>query len=300
MGGVVVIGSANADMLVRVARRPAGGETLLGSDLEISAGGKGANQAVAAARVGAEVRFVGCVGADGHGTMLRESLVAAGVGVACLHTVETATGCALIFLTPDGENSIVVAPAANSAVTADFARNTQPDWATACIVVMQLEVPIATVAYVAGQCAELGIRFLLNAAPAATVSADILSVCDPLVVNESEAALLLGADTRGPEPQDLAAALLDMGARSVVITLGAAGSFAMDRTRAAIRQHAPRVAVVDTTGAGDAFVGALAAALAEGQSLAAGVEAGTQVAAIAVQHPGAQPSSATTSKKRPH
>ncbi len=208
-----------------------------------------------------------------------------------LGSVGVATGCALIFITPDGENSIVVAPGANNAVSAQYLRQHQDVWAPADIVVMQLEIPMASVEYVAETCARLGVRFLLNAAPAAMVSDQVLKVCDPLVVNENEAARLVGGHR--PEaagPADLARRLLALGPRSVVLTLGAAGSIAIEAGGEPRHQAAPHVPAVDTTGAGDAFVGALAKALAAGESLAAGLALGSAVAALAVQRPGAQAS----------
>ncbi|MGV8908292.1 MAG: ribokinase [Propionicimonas sp.] len=291
MTTIAVIGSANADLVVRVERRPNGGETLLGSDLVITPGGKGANQAVAASLIGADVRFVGCVGDDANGELLRHSLSSAGVDTAGLSTVAAATGCALIFITPDGENSIVVAPGANNAVTVDYLRGCRDTWLTADIVVMQLEIPMAAVDHVAAACAQAGVRFLLNAAPAASITEQVLRSCDPLVVNESEAVLLLGAGLPADlGPADLAGRLLALGPRSVVLTLGAAGSLAIEAGGEPQFQAASRVTAVDTTGAGDAFVGALAKALAAGESLAAGLAVGSAVAALAVQRPGAQTS----------
>lgn len=291
MTSIAVIGSANADLVVHVDRRPDGGETLLGSDLVITPGGKGANQAVAAGLLGAEVRFVGCVGADANGELLRQSLLRAGVDTAALGTSGAATGCALIFITPDGENSIVVAPGANNAVTEQYLRQHRDAWVHAGIVVMQLEIPMASVEYVAATCAGEGVRFLLNAAPAAGVPEQVLRVCDPLVVNESEALLLLGGDRpAGQGPEDLARRLLATGPRSVVLTLGAAGSIAIEAGGEPRFQPAQPVTAVDTTGAGDAFVGALAKALAAGQPLATGLALGSAVAALAVQRPGAQAS----------
>lgn len=295
MSTIAVVGSANADLVVLVDRRPNGGETLLGSDLVITPGGKGANQAVAASLVGADVRFVGCVGDDANGELLRQSLSSAGVDTTGLSTVNAATGCALIFITPDGENSIVVAPGANNAVTVEYLRGCQDVWVNADIVIMQLEIPMAGVEYVAETCARQGVRFLLNAAPAASLTERLLSSCDPLVVNESEAALLLGGGLPADvDPADLAGRLLAQGPRSVVLTLGASGSMAIEQGGDLCYQAAERVTAVDTTGAGDSFVGALAKALAAGESLAAGLALGARVAAIAVQRPGAQASYPTS------
>lgn len=283
---VAVIGSANADLVVQVARRPAGGETVSGSDLVVTPGGKGANQAAAAALLGAEVAFVGCVGADGHGELLRAALAEAGADVAALGTAEAPTGIALITLTPDGENSIIVCAGANAAVAPEFLQEQEPVWSTAALVVVQLEVPLATVAFVAGECRRRGIRLLLNAAPAAHLDAETLRACDPLVVNETEAAFLLGA-TGAEEPAVLLDRLLGLGAASVVLTLGAKGSIAGTAAGERIVQRAEPVPVVDTTGAGDAFVGGLATVLGGGGDLAEGLALGTRAAARAVQASGA-------------
>jgi len=291
MNTVAVIGSANADLVVHVPRRPKGGETLLGSDVVVGPGGKGANQAVAAGLIGGTVRFIGCVGNDTNGELLRKSMREAGVELSGLATTALPTGCAMILVTPDGENSIVVSPGANSAVTADYLHETERLWADASLVVMQLEVPMESVEYVARVCNEKGVRFLLNAAPGASPPEHVLAICDPLVVNTSEAALLLGAgDGDGGDPRDLAERLMALGPRSVVVTLGASGALGLDRSGTVIHQLAPEVQAVDTTGAGDAFVGGLSHALAAGGTLRAGLALGATVAAFAVQRPGAQSS----------
>lgn len=284
---VVVIGSANADLVVRVPRRPVGGETIAGSRLAVTPGGKGANQATAAALLGADVAFIGCVGRDAHGDFLRSALADAGVDVSLLAAVDVPTSVALIVLTPDGENSIIVTDGANGALTPELLRQHEPAWAAASLVVMQLEVPMESVARVAAECRRRGTRFLLNAAPAAVLDADVLRACDPLVVNESEAAVLLGA-TGTEEPSELVDGLLRLGPASVVLTLGARGAVAGTADGGWFEQPAEPVReVVDTTGAGDAFVGGLATVLGRGGSLADGLAAGARAAAVAVQASGA-------------
>ncbi len=291
MGSIAVIGSANADLVVGVDRRPGGGETILGSELVVTPGGKGANQAVAAGRIGGDVRFVGCVGADGYGDLLRGSLTAAGVDVTDLAAVSRPSGVALILVTPDGENSIVVAPGANGAVTPEYVAGRESGWGAADVVVMQLEVPMATVEHVAAVCRRTGSRFLLNAAPAAVPPAEVLAACDPLVVNRSEALILLGEDAgTQADPEELARRLAGLGPSSVVLTLGADGALGLDSAGGVHHEPARAVRAVDTTGAGDAFVGALAVALAGGGSLADGLGLATEVAAYSVQRPGAQAS----------
>lgn len=291
-GHIVVVGSANADLVIHVDHRPAGGETVLGSDLVVMPGGKGANQAVAAGRLGGSVGFVGCVGQDDNGALLRESLTSAGVDTAGLATVPAATGSAVIVLTPDAENSIIVSPGANALVSPE-AVDRAVEWATTTLVVVQLEVPLATVAHVARRALEHSTRLILNAAPAAVLDPLTLSAADPLVVNESEAATLLAA--RPPDdPADVARALLDLGPRAVVLTLGSEGSVWCARADGGSvtsgRRPALQVRPLDTTGAGDAYVGALAVALAGGSDLPEAVERANAVAAVAVTRLGAQTS----------
>lgn len=285
MAGVVVVGSANADLAVQVDRRPVGGETVIGSPLVVTPGGKGSNQAIAAAQLGAEVRFLGCVGQDAHGDLLAGALDRAGADVSGMGRVATPTSVALIILTPDGENSIIVTDGANGQVTPDFLRSRATSWSDADLVVMQLEVPLASVAFMAARCRARGVRFLLNAAPAAQLDAEVLAACDPLVVNETEAAFLLGGDVAETELVDR---LLGLGPASVVVTLGADGAVAGTATGQRFVQPAEKVAkVVDTTGAGDAFVGGLAAVLSRGGDLAEGLAFGGRAAAVAVQASGA-------------
>ncbi|RPF29129.1 ribokinase [Georgenia muralis] len=302
-GRIVVVGSANADLVLDVDHRPSAGETVFGSDVRVTPGGKGANQAVAAGRLGGDVTFVGCVGDDDHGAMLRRSLEAAGVDVGHLRTVGAPTGNAVILLTPDGENAIIASPGANRHVTPALLTGSRAALASADVVVVQLEIPLDTVEQVAREARSA--RVVVNAAPAATLPPEVLAVADPLVVNESEAAVLLGeahhgmvpagsgpAGTipAGSGPAATVTALLALGPRSVVVTLGGAGAahaVAGGRTE---HTRARPVDVVDTTGAGDAFVGALALELARGADLGDAVVAATGVAAFAVGRRGAQES----------
>lgn len=300
---VVVVGSANADLVLGVEHRPAAGETILGSDVVTTPGGKGANQAVAAGKVGGEVAFIGCIGDDGHGELLRASLVGAGVDLTGLRTVDAPTGNAIIMVTPDGENSIVVSPAANRHVSPQMIDELETVWTGAAVLVVQLEIPLETITHLVPRAHDGGTRVVVNAAPAAALSAEVLAVSDPLVVNESEAAFLLGrTETGAPAgiaPADgaapLAADLLALGPRSVVLTLGSQGAALLERgvdgkPSAAVHVPAHRVTAVDTTGAGDAFVGALAVELAAGTTLEAAVRQATAVAAVAVGRRGAQES----------
>lgn len=289
---VVVVGSANADLVVQVPRRPGGGETLLGGDLQLLPGGKGANQAAAAGRCGADVAFAGCVGGDANGTYLREQLAAAGVDTSLLGESRRPTGTAIIFLTPDGENSIVVSPGANSDFDVAQAERSAEARSRARVVVLSLEIPLPTVEHVAAESAAAGARVILNAAPSTRLGAETLAVCDPLIVNEHEALEVLGVGADDPDADDyarLAERLRAAGARSVVITLGADGAVVAE-AEGASRVPAYRVQAVDTTGAGDAFVGAVAGELAAGASLTDAVRFATAVSAVSVQRVGAQAS----------
>jgi ribokinase len=274
---IVVLGSANADLVVTVPWRPSAGETVLGSDTAVLPGGKGANTAVAAGRIGGRVAFAGAVGTDQYGELLLESLRSSGVDTSLVRRRERPTGIAYITVTPDGENAIVVSPGANATLT-----NHDIEFGTARVLVASLEVPVPVVEHAVALAAARGVRPVLNLSPAAHLSAETLSLLDPLVVNEHEAAWLLGG-----EPD--ARRLLELGPRSVVITLGARGAVVADY-QATVEIPAPKVDPVDTTGAGDAFAGALAVGLAAGNDLVAAAELAVRVAAISVTRPGAQPS----------
>ncbi len=289
---IVVLGSANTDLVVQLDRRPGPGETVLGGDLGVLPGGKGANQAVAAARSGGSVVFLGAVGQDGNGDLLLESMGAAGVDVSRVARVERPTGTAMIQVTPDGENSIVVSPGANAELTSDFADRFTDVWGAAAVLVFNFECLPATVEHVAMQAAEKGVRVVLNAAPAFEIEPGLLAVADPLVVNETEAVIVAGhegAPGASADPVELAERLVGRGARSVVVTLGAAGCV-LAGTGGTARVPAYMVDAVDTTGAGDAFVGALACELSRGCSLEEAVRFATATSAVSVQSLGAQSS----------
>jgi ribokinase len=286
-GAVVVIGSTNADLIVQVERRPGPGETVLGGDLVVRPGGKGANQAVAAARLGAGVTFVGCVGSDAYAGLLVESLVEAGVDVRELHRVPGPSGTALITVTPDGDNSIVVSPGANARLDPARLEALGDTFTAARIAVLQCELPPPVVERAAMLAGAHGVRVQLNLAPPITLPAGVLALADPLVVNQHEAAVLLGRT--GPVGADDLTDLLALGPRSVVLTLGSHGAVAgWPEGRAQVA--APRVAAVDTTGAGDALAGALAGRLADGDVLTDAVEYAVRVGSTAVMRRGAQPS----------
>ncbi|MES4906381.1 MULTISPECIES: ribokinase [unclassified Streptomyces] len=291
---LLVVGSANADLVIGVERRPAAGETVLGSDLAVHPGGKGANQAVAAARLGARTALLARVGDDGHGRLLLESQRDAGVDTAGVLVGGAPTGVALITVDPSGDNSIVVSPGANARLAPADVRAAAGLLASARVVSLQLEIPletVATVAEVVRTAGEGAPRVVLNPSPPAALPAEVLAVCDPLVVNEHEARFLLGDDPAGREeaPEAWAAALLARGPRSVVVTLGAAGALVADRDRTVLVPSLP-VKAVDTTGAGDAFTGALAWRLGVGDDLETAVRFAVRVGAAAVTRDGAQES----------
>ncbi|GAA1798405.1 ribokinase [Actinomadura chokoriensis] len=284
---VVVVGSVNADLVVGVERRPAPGETVLGSDLAVHPGGKGANQAVAAARLGGRTGIVGRVGDDGHGALLRDALAAAGVDLAHLAaTPGVPTGVALITVGPDGDNSIIVSPGANARLGPGDVAAARAMIAGAAVVSFQLEVPLPAVEAAARAAAEAGGRVVLNLSPPAPVPDGLLALCDPLVVNEHEAAFLLEG---GGDPRDMAAALAAAGPRSVVVTLGADGAVVADGDGSAAIPS-PETDAVDTTGAGDAFTAALCLRLARGDALRDAARYAARAGAAAVRGRGAQSS----------
>jgi ribokinase len=287
---VVVVGSANADLVIGVDRRPAAGETVLGGNLTVTAGGKGANQAVAAARLGAQVVFVGCVGDDDHGRLLRNSLSGAGVDVDLLRTCADPTGTAVVLITPDGDNSIVVSPGANAAVGEQDVDAAREVLGRAAILLLQREIPAAVSAAAAEVTQAAGGRVVLSLAPSGPVPRRLLALADPVVVNEQEARDLIDpAQATGDDGIDLARAVLRTGVRSAVVTLGAAGAVAAGPA-GVTRIAAPRVHAVDTTGAGDALAGALAHRLAAGDGLVESLRFAVRVAAVSVTRSGAQPS----------
>jgi ribokinase len=294
---VVVVGSANADLLARTAVHPAPGETVLGRDLAVLPGGKGANQAVAAARLGARVAFVGAVGDDEFADAATAGLREAGVDLGRLAVVPGGTGVAVVTVAADGENAIVVIPGANGTVGAGVVRRHADLLAAAGVVVLQGEIPrdgVEAAAHLAGG------RLVVNLAPVIDVDPAVLRRADPLVVNEHEAhAALRLLDRDGGAGDDVAdeevvARLRTSGVPSVVLTRGALGALVAGGEGpdddAVVAVPAPRVDAVDTTGAGDAFVGALAAELARGSGLVDAARLAARVGAFAVRSSGAQPS----------
>ncbi len=289
MAEVFVVGSINQDFVLQVERRPEPGETVTDARLATHNGGKGANQAAAAALLGASVILLGRVGDDGFGGPLVRALAEKGVETSLVREAsEASTGTAFITVTPDGENAITVAPGANRSLVPDDVDAASAQIAEARVLVAQMEVPRAVVLRAVEVAAESGTRALLNLAPPFEVPRELLERLDPLVVNEHEAAFLLGEKVEGVEGA-LAAAprLLDLGPKSAVITVGAAGAVFSDGATTA-HVPAPEAEVVDTTGAGDAFVGALAARLAREAPLEDAVAYAARAGAAAVTREGAQ------------
>lgn len=289
---VVVVGSLNMDLIVRTPRFPVGGETLAGHGFATAAGGKGANQAVAAARLGARVAMVGCLGDDANGAELRAGLLAEGIDCSAVATVPgVATGIATILVDDAGQNAIVIAAGGNGEMTAERLADHDGLLEAADIVIAQLEVPMATVEATLARAHALGRTVILNPAPAVgPLPENWYGLIDYLIPNESEAALLTGIAVDSPQSALQAAQkLLANGARRVLITLGSQGVFYADGER---HLHLPvePVVAVDTTAAGDTFVGGFAAGLAEGLPLESAIRLGQQAAALAVTRPGAQPS----------
>jgi len=295
---IFVVGSLNMDQIVRVPRLPALGETLLGADaLQLVSGGKGANQAVAMARLGAAVTMAGRVGADPFGEQLLSALQNDGVDTS-LVTIdrENASGVAFIFLAPDGNNAIVVASGANMQVGIDQAQMKQIREAMrqAKAVVLQMEIPVETVQVLVQEAHEMGVRVVLNVAPAHPLPREVLRRVSVLIANESEATMLSGQRVESIEDARIVGEVLHRyGIAMVVITLGARGAMLVtaDENGAILHIHqpAPRVQVVDTTAAGDCFCGALTVALVEGQTPQNALRFAVNASALKVTRFGAQP-----------
>jgi ribokinase len=292
---VFVVGSINQDFVLNVQRRPEPGETVTDAQLSKGNGGKGANQAAAAALLGAEVTFLGRVGDDGFGEPLVEALAEKGVDTSLIEAASgSSTGTAVITVTPDGENAITVAPGANRHLTLEDVDDAAEAIGGARVLVAQMEVSPEVVTRAVWVAARHGTRPLVNLAPPFEVPREVLEQLDPLVINEHEAAFLLGERVEGVDGALAAASeLLALGPKSVVVTVGKDGAVFSDGEST---EHlpAPEVDVVDTTGAGDAFVGALAASLARDDSLRDAVAYAVRAGAAAVTKEGAQGALPTT------
>lgn len=289
----VVVGSINADLMISVERHPTPGETLIGGGGDILAGGKGANQAVAAARQGASVSFVGAVGDDAYACPAMELLEASGVDLSHVeHLKSTTTGLAVIEVAADGENTIVVVPGANARVDAEFVQQHARAMHKADLVLLQGEIPATGFQKAVELARAVGARVVVNLAPVVDVDKQALLQSDPLVVNEHEAGLVLeqlGAQTSGDEPEELVECLRAEGFAAVVLTLGPRGAIVAD-AEGITPIPTPQIKAVDTTGAGDAFTGALVARLLDGDSLVSAAHHAARIGAFAALGHGAQPS----------
>lgn len=288
MADIIVIGSLNADLVVKSPRFPQPGETISGENLQIIPGGKGANQAVAAARQGVGVAMVGRVGSDSFGPFLLENLKSNQVNTSHVLVDESATGTAIIVVDANGQNSIVLSPGANGKVTpADV---DSASFLNAKLLLLQLEIPTPTVLRAAQKAREHGLTVILNPAPAKSLPAELLANVDILIPNESELALLTNLPVNDASSAEVAAKdLLKLGIKTVIVTLGSKGALLVTSTQVT-HVDAYKINVVDTTAAGDAFIGGFASAMLSGTSLEESVRYGCACGALATTKFGAQPS----------
>jgi ribokinase len=288
---IVVVGSANVDMIVQNDRLPRPGETIAGGRFRTAGGGKGANQAIAARRLGAQVALVGRVGDDGPGRLLRDSMGDEGLDLTHLRVApDDATGVALILVDRDGQNMISVASGANSRVTAADVQSAAALLDTADAVVCQLEIPLAAVGAALAAARQHGITTILNPAPAQPIPEEIVWLIDWLIPNELEASALTGVEVRDPAGARAAGrVLLDRGALGVVVTLGHQGALMVTVDRVETIAAAD-VEAIDATAAGDAFTAAFAVSLARGLSPREALVYANAAGGLATTRPGAQPS----------
>jgi ribokinase len=290
---IVVVGSSNTDMILKLDRIPRPGETILGGEFITAAGGKGANQAVAAAKAGGVVTFVARVGEDMFGKQAIAGFIEHGINVDHVQQDKCPSGVALIFVAKDGENSIGVGSGANAKLSAADVLNAKDAFTAAAVVVMQLETPLDTVQAAADLTDTSGALFILNPAPARPLPDNLLKKVSILTPNETEAELLTGIQVIDDASCSRAAdTLLRKGVETVIITLGSRGAFVATPSS---KQLVPgfKATPIDTTAAGDTFNGALAVALAEGRPLVDAVEFANAAGAISVTRLGAQPSAPT-------
>lgn len=285
-GHIVVVGSINMDLVVRAPRHPQPGETILGTDFQTFPGGKGANQAVSAARLGSKVKMIGRVGTDSFGDSLLATLQQDGVDTEMvLKTEGVASGVALITVSETGQNNIVVVPGANSRLSPTDIQAACSTFEGAAVVLVQLEIPLETVAETVRLARGQGAKVILNPSPAQTLRHELLAQVDYLIPNEYELSLLTGIQSLSIAADELKS----LGIQCLVVTLGADGVLVHEGEES---HHIPphQVKVVDSTAAGDAFAGAFAVALSEGRSALDAATFGNAAGALAVTKAGAQPS----------
>jgi len=289
MNKILVVGSLNMDMVTKVKVTPKVGETLSGEGLELIPGGKGANQAVAMGKLGANVEMIGLVGDDANGIALKDTLRKMGVKEdRVLEDPKEPTGVALIMVNASGDNSIVVIPGANGALKADAVKE---DWFQGVsLVVCQLETPIETVEAVLKMAKSLGIKTVLNPAPARDLSESLIANVDLLIPNETEFATLTAVEIESQEDLKKGYKVLnDIGVKELIVTLGEKGAWYYNGD-SFVEVAAKKVKAVDTTAAGDSFIGGVCKALSTGATIEEALELGTKVAAITVTRFGAQSS----------
>lgn len=288
MNQILVVGSLNADLVVRTPRFPQPGETISGEDLQVIPGGKGANQAVAAARLGANVSLLGRVGKDNFGNFLLDNLKQNSVDTASIQRDDSSTGTAIIVVDADGQNSIVLSAGANGKVSVEDINDAS--FTNYQLLLLQLEIPIPTVLRAAQRAHESGTRVILNPAPAKILPEELISLADFIIPNETELSLLTGNDVKDMGSIEQAArTVLQRGTKNVIVTLGSKGALIVDKETSKHVDSFP-VKVVDTTAAGDAFIGGFATALLQNKPLEESVRFGCACGALAVTKFGAQPS----------
>ncbi len=296
MSKILVIGSANTDLITKVDRFPAPGETILGKSFLQAMGGKGANQAVAASRSGGDVMFVTCVGNDANGNDALKYYVQQRLNVSHVRVVESVpTGTAIILVDSHGENCIVVTPGANHLLSPDYIDEIAVQMSTAGLVVLQMEIPYETVTKACEVAAKLNIPVLLNVAPARKVDSQLLKFVNILVVNETEIELIAGQPVVKGSERQVIERVIAMGATTVILTLGASGCIIKSTNLYAVLP-AFNVTPIDTTAAGDTFCGALVAKLSMGSDLLDAATFATAAAAICVTRVGAQPAIPTAAE----
>jgi ribokinase len=287
---ILVVGSANVDLVVTADQLPKPGETLLGHRFQTFSGGKGANQAVAAARAGGKVAMIARVGTDSFGTRLVGDLAASGVNTSAIGYVDEPSGVALIVTAANGENAIVVAPGANNRLDVEAIDEGMANLTHVSHVLAQMETPMGGVIRAAEWAKKLGASFILDPAPAQTLPRELLQLTDWITPNEREACTLLGLDRASLAPVAAVRALQAMGPRNVVLKMSSKGAFVLVGDADPVHVRPVPVKAVDTTAAGDAFNGAFAVALSEGRDAVAAAEFAAAAAAISVTRRGAQPS----------
>ena len=288
MPNIPIVGSLNADLVVRAPRFPRPGETISGEDLQVIPGGKGANQAVAAARLGASVSMLGRVGKDNFGDFLLDNLQANNVDIHLVQRDGASTGTATIIVDANGQNSIVLSPGANGKVTSADVEHAS--FSNFSLILLQLEIPTPTVLSAAKLAKQGGVRVILNPAPAKELPNDLISLADFIIPNETELSLLTGMNVNDiPSAEKAARALLNKGSQNIIVTLGSKGALIVNKEISKQVDTFP-VDVVDTTAAGDAFIGGFASIWDSSKALEDAVRYGCACGALAATKFGAQPS----------